>query len=275
MFIDLRQYLDRLYNVKTKGSYIVAECPNCKSNKLKINNSTGTFACYANQCSAKKILFKLGIIQVGKAKSNEQVLKKFKAKHNRTILPLDLHKEKISKSYNSIDKLSSNKFTYSEKCYKLKFISNGEKLIIPYENGVKGKQSKWIPYLPIFSDDFSSPNFICVEGEKDVLTLINKLNYTAFTFAYYNSEEIKYGLNYLKNTFNLQGLLIINDNDIIGIKKSKDVENVAKNMNIKTKIIYIKDMAEYYNIPTYRGFDISDLLSETNNFDVIRNYCVK
>lgn len=104
---------------------------------------------------------------------------------------------------------------------------------------------------------YTSGVLVCNEGEKAVVACTDN-NIAAFTFRTYTEAEILYALDYVKCT----GVIVIADNDVVGIKKAQLVQECCWKKNILANVIDIKDLWKlaYISEDCTKGADIYDLL---------------
>ena len=256
---DIRSYLHQLKNLKEFSSYYQSICPVCHKDKLKINKTSGAFACYGRHCSFTSIVKKLDptyVVDISTLKKTEP------------IEPLYVMGGTLSKIDN-IPSLDSSLYVYSPQHKKIK-LSKGnfyyQTLVEnPNPTWINSKFDCWYPYIPIYPDHITEGDvFICVEGEKDVQTLI-KLGYVAFTFATIQTKEVDYGIAYLKSNYNFSGVLVFNDADSTGLAKQKKVLSRLHYHKVPASPVRIENlyMSKTNSIPPL-GYDISDYVQEFN-----------
>ena len=121
---------------------------------------------------------------------------------------------------------------------------------------------------------YSSGTLICNEGEKSVVACTDN-NIAAFTFRTYTEAEILYALDYV----NCNGVIVIADNDVVGIKKAELVQECCWRKSIVANVIDIKELWELAEISEecIKGADIYDLLIIKPDVDLenLINKCIK
>lgn len=112
---------------------------------------------------------------------------------------------------------------------------------------------------------YTSGILICNEGEKAVVACTDN-NIAAFTFRTYTESEILYALDYIKCT----GVIVIADNDVVGIKKAELVQSCCWKKGIAANVIDIKDLWKLADISKecVKGNDIYDLLMYKPDVDI-------
>lgn len=251
MMFNIRDYLNQLSNLEDKGTYYQAICPECHKPKLKINKSTGTFACYGRHCKFKDIVKHL----------DPQYKFEYIPKKQEYIEYLPVTSGTLTRIADIPNNLSDTLFVYSRQHQKIKF-SKGEycyQTLVTVEGTEVWKNAKfdlWNPYVPAEIPEASL--LICVEGEKDVHTLV-KLGYAAFTFPTINIKEVDYGITWLQSNYNFEGVLVLNDADTTGYEKQKKTVTRFHKHGIPCSPVSIEKL---YSMQTGKlpslGYDISD-----------------
>lgn len=249
------EYLtNRLTILNESSTQITAICPVCFGDKFKVNKKTGAYACYnLSRCTSEEIRKKLKLKKSERKTIPKKLQEWFFNINDEDIifskalkLKFPLHTCKFYYDFNKIKVKSKKEYTY---------LSVIEDVIIPSKIN-----SYWNVYFPV--QEFTEGFFICVEGEKDVNTLLS-LGYSSFTFPTYSEGEIKYGLNKLVELEKFKGVVILNDNDLIGLQKAKTVEYYCSEFKIPYKFVDISSLIDFYNVESKRGMDITDVIDCT------------
>lgn len=252
-------YLDSLKNVEEHSTWFQAECPVCEG-KLKINKQNGSYACYTELCHEEKDYYGYNAIrrQLQPYSKRRQKLKRF------TRIEI-VEEQLFFPSEYDLQQLSSNGFSPSS------YLEDGN-VVYPYkefevvrtpskdiylrhhkgELGIPAKLHHTYSYPSL--DKLKSSIVAVVEGEKcvDVCVEHGLWAYTLPCFAFNRT-----GTNVLANAFKEIGVdkvMIFQDNDKTGEKKSRIMERALWSKRIQTHTVTF-DTFE-------KGYDVADYLKE-------------
>lgn len=288
MYYRLNQWIldntkDRLSKVQESSSVFIAVCPVCKGNKLKINLHTGAYSCYSNYCFSKDtynykynkyLLYKqleVDSNNIDRFKYTSTVKEYIEPKliTNELKLATVIKQPKYTKQNNITT------YYYDNYHRVIRTDLDNKKTFLPqyYDleqyQWINGKDGLWKAFKPI---KYSLGTILALEGEGNVLACCS-LGIASFTFRTYTPDEIDYALKDVK----CNNVITIADNDLIGIKKAKLVQERCWKLSIACDVIETKELWLFADITKdcIGGSDLKDIIDLKPSIDLevlINNY---
>ncbi|MEM6399534.1 MAG: hypothetical protein AAF757_04780 [Cyanobacteria bacterium P01_D01_bin.116] len=241
---DIRNYTDRLNPTKRKHRY---ECPVCGGHSLTINQKTGAYKCWSNECASKNIRELIAPELFNSSDYSERRSRKYKRKPKQeapqpapippgyielAVLPYSPTPEpKINRG-----RYTEIKYPYSPTQWVLrKQNSDGKKITLPYHTTSIGKvicgkgDEKWQPYRWDEVLQYGVGKWVLgVEGEKDTDNSRSSLQIVSFTFqgSSWSEESLLSFAKQFKNA-GVAGIIYDPDNDDAGAKKAEKLANAC------------------------------------------------
>lgn len=239
---------------------------------LKVNKTTGAYACYSNDCfsnKANKLLLYKYLGSLNRFSNNNRF--NYKSIVKEYVKPL-LITEAV-KLATVIKPPKVEIVTKGNLQYTYYYHSNFQRLErIDYLD--KSSKKKCFPqhynkdtyswhygisdsFNTFCSQRFNGTVHIVPEGSKNAYKVIQQ-GYSAFSFQQYNEVEITNGLQQI----NPSTVILLLDNDLVSLPKQNKVRDIAWKLGISTITIDIKDLWVIADIKEdcVKGADIYDLL---------------
>ena len=239
---DIRDYSDRLAPTKRKHRY---ECPVCGGHSLTINQKTGAYKCWSNECDSKDIREEIAPELFNSSNSSTYSRSQFKRKPKppaptpaptpAPIPPGEIELATLPYSPTPSQPINRGRYTeikypYSPTQWVLrKQNSDGFKLTLPYHTTSNGKvvcgkgDSQWQPYRWNEVLQYGVGKWVLgAEGEKDTDNSRIALEFVTFTFqgASWGEDSLLSAANQIKNA-GIAGIIYLPDNDDAGRKKAE------------------------------------------------------
>ncbi|NJN12981.1 MAG: hypothetical protein HC815_35650 [Richelia sp. RM1_1_1] len=268
---DIRNYHDRLTPTKRKHRY---ECPICGGHSLTVNQKSGAYKCWSNECDSKDIREAIAPELFNSSNYSERRSRKYKRKPKPlppTPAPIPTGEiELATLPYSPTPSQPINRGRYTEIKYPYsptqwvlrKQNPNGFKITLPYHitsNGevVCGKgDSHWQPYRWDEVLKYGIGKWVLgAEGEKDTDNSRIALQIVTFTFQGGSWSEA----SLLASAFQIKeagisGIIYYPDNDNAGAKKVEKLASACAEAELP--FIAINPLRLWQECP-YKG-DISD-----------------
>ena len=126
---------------------------------------------------------------------------------------------------------------------------------------IDGKGGHWKPYQAL---KYTSDVILAVEGEGNVVASCS-INVAAFTFRTYKVEEIEYALDFI----DCSGIIVIADNDVVGLTKAKLAQECCWRKGIAANVIETKYLWKLVSdTECVKGADLKDIIELSNECSV-------
>jgi hypothetical protein len=268
---DIRNYQERLTPTKRKHRY---ECPVCGGHSLTINQKSGAYKCWSNECDSKDIREAIAPELFNSSNSSTYSRRKFKRKPKTPaptpapIPPGNIELAQLPYSPTPEPKINRGrlieiKYPYSPTQWVLrKQNPDGFKLTLPYHTTSNGKcccgkgDSQWQPYRWNEVLEYGVGKWVLgVEGEKDTDNSRIALQIVTFTFqgGSWGEDSLLSAANQIKDA-GIAGIIYYPDNDDAGAKKAEKLALACAKANLP--FIAIDPVRLWQECP-YKG-DISD-----------------
>ncbi|MBE9213759.1 hypothetical protein IQ247_13975 [Plectonema cf. radiosum LEGE 06105] len=235
---DIRNYYDRLTPTKRKHRY---ECPVCGGHSLTINQKSGAYKCWSNECDSKDIREAIApeLFNSSNYSSHSRLLYKRKPKPlPPTPAPIpsgDIELATLPYSPTPSQPINRGRYTeikypYSPTQWVLrKQNPDGKKITLPYHTSSNGEvvcgkgDKQWHPYCWDEVLKYGIGKWVLgAEGEKDTDNSRSDLKLVTFTFqgASWGEDSLSTAANRFKNA-GIAGIIYFPDNDDAGRKKAE------------------------------------------------------